>query len=134
MEPTKRFVGSVQVISEAPLNAQPMILINSYVNNVSGCGTDQAPPDFRGGLLADEMGLGKTLSMICLIAADKTPPAHSLSSMSPGTLNSRPTNVMKTTLLIVPPPCMCKYGMYYSVTNMRTVIQAWEKQLSLYVS
>lgn len=79
--------------------------INSYINNVSGYSTDEAPLDFRGGLLADDMGLGKTLSMISLIAASqvKLPPA----------LNSMPSAVVKTTLLIVPPACKYEIGVKF---------------------
>jgi SWI/SNF-related matrix-associated actin-dependent regulator of chromatin subfamily A3 len=67
----------------------------SYINNVSGYSTDEAPPDFRGGLLADNMGLGKTLSIICLIAANQ--------ASQPTTINYIVSAVVKTTLLIIPP-------------------------------
>ena len=93
------------------------------MNNVSRYSTDEAPPDFRGGLLADDMGLGKTLSMICLIAANQ--------AYLPATLNSMPSAVMKTTLLIVPPACTYENSSYCSLTNAGTVIQAWEKQFFL---
>lgn len=81
------------------------------MNNVSGQITDEAPPDFRGGLLADDMGLGKTLSMICLIAANH---ANSL---------NLPSAITKATLLIVPPACTYKYSSDYSLTNAKIVIQ-----------
>ena len=90
------------------------------MNKVSGYITDEAPPDFRGGLLADDMGLGKTLSMICLIAANQ---AYSL--------NYIPSAATKTTLLIVPPACMHEHCSDYSLTNTETVIQTWEKQFSV---
>ncbi|KAH8749962.1 SNF2 family N-terminal domain-containing protein [Hyaloscypha finlandica] len=81
----------------------------SYINNVSGYSTGEAPLDFRGGLLADDMGLGKTLSMISLIAANQANLPVALNYMSSG--------VVKTTLLIVPP----------------TLIQTWVKQLRLHL-
>ena len=93
------------------------------MNNVGGYSTDERPPDFRGGLLADDMGLGKTLSMICLIAANQ--------ACLPAPLNSMPSAVMKTTLLIVPPACTYENSDYYSLTNAGTVIQAWENQFLL---
>lgn len=70
----------------------------SYTNNVNGCGSDRAPPDFQGGLLADDMGLGKTLSMISLIATNT---ASNPSSGCPEPFQDIST--MKGTLLVVPP-------------------------------
>lgn len=81
----------------------------SYVNNVTGYSTCEAPPEFRGGLLADDMGLGKTLTMICLIASNQAcldyelPQAHSRPS------KLRLSNLSKATLLIVPPACMFQF-------------------------
>ncbi len=108
-----------------------MTRFNSYMNNVSGYSTDEAPPDFRGGLLEDDMGLGKTLSMICLVAANQAYPALSLPHIAPTSLNSMPSAIMKTTLLIVPPACTYEHNSYYSLTNAGTVIQTWEKQFFL---
>ncbi|KAF7898729.1 hypothetical protein EAF00_005175 [Botryotinia globosa] len=89
----------------------------SYVNNVTGYSTCEAPPEFRGGLLADDMGLGKTLTMICLIASNQAcldyelPQAHSRSS------ELGLSNMSKATLLILPP----------------ALIQAWEHQFRLHL-
>jgi hypothetical protein len=93
---------------------------DSYRNSISGCSTEDPPPEFCGGLLADDMGLGKTLSMISLIAANQS---QSSSRLSFG--------AQKTTLLIVPPACMYKSGCSPSLINLEVVIQTWEKQLSL---
>jgi SNF2 family DNA or RNA helicase len=84
--------------------------IQSYINNVSGYSTGEAPLDFRGGLLADDMGLGKTLSMISLIAANQANLPVALNHMSSG--------VVKTTLLIVPPACRYEVSSYWSVTDV----------------
>lgn len=78
------------------------------MNNVSGCSTDEMPPDFRGGLLADDMGLGKTLSMICLIAANQA--SLSVRHMAPVHPNPTATDVTKTTLLVVPPARMYEHN------------------------
>jgi SWI/SNF-related matrix-associated actin-dependent regulator of chromatin subfamily A3 len=78
------------------------------MNNVSGCSTDEMPPDFRGGLLADDMGLGKTLSMICLIAANQAP--LSIRHMNPVRPNPMAPDVTKTTLLVVPPARMYEHN------------------------
>ncbi|KAF7855286.1 uncharacterized protein EAF02_011545 [Botrytis sinoallii] len=89
----------------------------SYVNNVTGYSTCEAPPEFRGGLLANDMGLGKTLTMICLIAPNQAcldyelPQAHHRSS------ELRLSNMSKATLLILPP----------------ALIQAWEHQFRLHL-
>ncbi|KAH8590621.1 SNF2 family N-terminal domain-containing protein [Bisporella sp. PMI_857] len=64
----------------------------------SGYSSNEAPPDFRGGLLADDMGLGKTLSMICLITANQ---ACSDLPIARGSFHI--SSPLKTTLLIVPP-------------------------------
>lgn len=78
----------------------------SYVNNVTGCSTCEAPPEFRGGLLADDMGLGKTLSMISLVASNQACLDYELTQAYPRSLELSPSNISKATLLIVPPACM----------------------------
>lgn len=77
----------------------------SYTNNINGRITPEAPPDFRGGVLADTMGLGKTLSMICLLAADQTCSPSPPPSTIHVPFGPAPSNIAKTTLLIVPPAC-----------------------------
>ncbi|TAQ86370.1 hypothetical protein B7494_g5289 [Chlorociboria aeruginascens] len=84
--------------------------LGSYINNVNGYSTDEAPLDFRGGLLADDMGLGKTLSMISLISANQ--------ANIPAALNSMVSAAVKATLLIMPPE----------------LIQTWAKQLDLAIT
>lgn len=83
------------------LRQTPAKIDTRYINNVNGCSTDEAPPDFRGGLLADDMGLGKTLSMISLIAANQA----CQDSVIPRGVGYMTPVVMKATLLIVPPAC-----------------------------
>lgn len=78
----------------------------SYVNNVTGCSTCEAPPEFRGGLLADDMGLGKTLSMISLVASSQACLDYELTQAYSRSLELSPSNISKATLLIVPPACM----------------------------
>lgn len=80
----------------------------SYINNVTGDSTSEAPPEFRGGLLADDMGLGKTLTMICLIASNQANLDPLLSHLvpTPYELASTTTASTTTTLLIVSPACM----------------------------
>jgi hypothetical protein len=108
VEQKKRSFGQVQVIIKVPFTDHLLIRTKSYINNVSGYSTGEAPLDFRGGLLADDMGLGKTLSMISLIAANQ--------ANLPTAPNSMASTVVKTTLLIVPPAR--KYvGVYCSLTD-----------------
>ncbi|KAM0314130.1 hypothetical protein ACHAO8_004916 [Botrytis cinerea] len=89
----------------------------SYVNNVTGCSTCEAPPEFRGGLLADDMGLGKTLSMISLVASNQACLDYELMQAYPRSLELSPSNTSKATLLIVPP----------------ALIQVWEHQFRLHL-
>lgn len=44
----------------------------AYIDNVTEELQSTPPEQFRGGIIADEMGLGKTLTLIALIASDKT--------------------------------------------------------------
>jgi len=76
--------------------------IERYRNAVNGCHQRDPPPSFRGGLLADDMGLGKTLSMIALIATNRCsrPLSHRIPKRK-----CDPYPKLKSTLLIVPPPC-----------------------------
>ncbi|KAF7913265.1 hypothetical protein EAE99_010762 [Botrytis elliptica] len=89
----------------------------SYVNNVTGYSTCEAPPEFRGGLLADDMGLGKTLTMICLIASSQACLDCELPQAHPHYSELRLSSMSKATLLIVPP----------------ALIQAWEHQFRLHL-
>jgi SWI/SNF-related matrix-associated actin-dependent regulator of chromatin subfamily A3 len=75
-----------------------------YINNVSGSYQDEPPPYFQGGLLADDMGLGKTLSMLCLIAANQAPKGLPSPPITPQPLEGLSYTLIKTTILIVPPP------------------------------
>ncbi|KAF7954691.1 hypothetical protein EAE96_005810 [Botrytis aclada] len=89
----------------------------SYVNNVTGCSTREAPPKFRGGLLADDMGLGKTITMICLIASNQACFDYELPQAHPRSYELGFSSMSKATLLIVPP----------------VLIQAWEHQFRLHL-
>ena len=80
-----------------------MLTTPSYVNAVSEIGSNEPPPQLRGGIIADPMGLGKTLTMIALTATD----------LSMGSLQGQPLQEddvdehkrpVATTLIIVPPP------------------------------
>ena len=73
----------------------------SYRNTVCGSCERERPPSFRGGLLADDMGLGKTLSMISLIAMNQ----YSETFLESVLQRTSPYNKVKSTLLVVPPPC-----------------------------
>lgn len=63
----------------------------SYCNNVVDWKDYSAPVNFRGGILSDQMGLGKTLSMLALIANDKSQ------------RGTAPETQRYSTLIVVPP-------------------------------
>ncbi|KAJ5704063.1 hypothetical protein N7493_011201 [Penicillium malachiteum] len=87
-----------------------------YVNNITNDRQRIAPPMFRGGILADDMGLGKTLTMIALIASDRSKRPNG--RFNHGRLlpqNCKPTNA---TLIVVP----------------SSLLQQWQTQLQDHVN
>ena len=63
-----------------------------HINHVSGQRQRRPPKEFRGGLLTDAPGLGKTLSIIALVAYEKSQQINSVES----------TALVTATLLVVP--------------------------------
>ncbi|KAI1291071.1 SNF2 family N-terminal domain-containing protein [Xylaria venustula] len=82
-----------------------------FVNNVDLTECSEPPPPFKGGILADAMGCGKTLSMISLIAHDR-------SNGLQGTTRSSRIFPSRCTLVIMPPH----------------LLKTWDKELSKHLS
>ncbi|KAK3376276.1 SNF2 family N-terminal domain-containing protein, partial [Lasiosphaeria ovina] len=81
-----------------------------FVNKISNSAHRDEPPEFCGGIVADPMGLGKTLTMIALVATDRSGAFH-----NPG--SGLPSPVRMPSLILVPPP----------------LLDTWEEQLSQHV-
>ncbi|KAK5631605.1 hypothetical protein RRF57_007319 [Xylaria bambusicola] len=78
-----------------------------FVNNVDSTEYSDLPPPFKGGILADGMGFGKSLSMISLIAHDR-------SNGPRGTPSNYFICPPRCTLVVMPPH----------------VLETWDKELS----
>jgi hypothetical protein len=109
-----------------------LMLHHRFVNRVSGSHQTEEPPQFRGGIIADPMGLGKTLSMISLIATDKSD-YHDHNATASHVNDDDVSNLL--TLVIVPSPCMLQIfstasGITGPSLTTKAVLDTWEEQLS----
>ncbi|KAM5375794.1 hypothetical protein ACJZ2D_005850 [Fusarium nematophilum] len=94
-DPLAPFSSGDDLDETEPSNHLTTTLKPEYVNNVDGSSQYLPPPSFRGGIVADSMGSGKTLTMIALIAHDKTGTADRARDST--------THGANTTLVILPP-------------------------------
>jgi len=67
-----------------------------FLNKISGTSQPNEPKEFYGGIIADPMGLGKTLTMISLVATDK--------SIVGRRIPTAPVSNPMPSLILVPPP------------------------------